>query len=351
MKKIFSIALAALSLLAVTSCYDTMDSKSSIDKKFEDATQLTSVGVTLVSAKATAFNTAAFSATLEDVTNVIDAGFQVSTNAEFTGDVLTFAYEIIEEEEGDEVVEEGAEEEEGEEGEGDGEEAGEETPAPEEESDDEPVVFPNQIDVEATGLEGETTYYVRAYAATPAGTVLSEVKEFTTPVVPIFGVAGLYTIQEYSLNDDDVWEPDGGPYKILIEQDEDDETTLYITNFFGFGGTVEGFYEEEEETIYISSGSVIGTYGSYGNVMIRGVNDEFTAYTKYVYIAFQPLGGAVQSGIYYVYVSAGPFGYYMFDGVHDNEAAPEEESSEGPVRPKFAVRKTYRPFDNYRLLR
>lgn len=318
--------LAAVAMLS--SCWDTMDDKADIDAAFTDASQADKVGVVLVDAAVTSYQSLTASATVADGTDLVEQGILVADNPEFV-DALAFdgSYTLFEEFESEE-----------------------DSPAElglyefndgvyKQTSDEEidpykdyyAKTMPSSFTVDAVGLQGETDYYVCAYAVTrKAGMVRSNVLQVTTPPIPVFETpGGYYTITEYELDDDNVVDPSTkAVYPMLIIEDPDDETALTIVNFGGwynFGNVMtDAVYDPEEHMIYIPSGSKIGVYGSYGNMMTGGINEAITAYTKNVEIAFEPVGGLLTLiGYYRVYVNAGTIGWYTMSGVHDVDEAEE----------------------------
>ena len=329
MKKIFLKSMTILAAVAMlSSCWDTMDDKADIDAAFSDASQADKVGVVLVDAAVTSYQSITASATVADGTDLVEQGILIADNPEFV-DALAFdgSYSLFEEFESEE-----------------------DSPADlglyefkdgvyqltaDEEIDPEKEYFaksmPASFTVDAEGLEGDTEYYVCAYAVTrKAGMVRSNVMQMTTPPIPVYETpGGYYTITEYALDDDNVVDPSTkAVFWMYIMEDPDDDTALTIVNFGGwynFGNAmVEAIYDPEEHMIYIPSGSKIGEYPGYGSMLTGGINESITAYTKNIEIEFEPLGGFLTLiGYYRVYVNAGTIGWYTMSGVHDVEDAEE----------------------------
>ena len=207
--------------------------------------------------------------------------------------------------------------------------------------------LPSNFAASATTLTGNTTYYVCAYAVTPSGIAISEVQQLQTPETPIYGIDGYYVTKEYLLDEDywETWSTDGSAYIVYIESDPSDETAVSIYNLFAlsdiFGGDecIDAIYEPDEGVIYIPSGSATGySYGSYGSIIVRGVNSSVSAYTSYIEMAFTPRGGFITTTPCFMAVSAGrlsDYTYFEMEHLSDEEVA---ELLSG------AKKRTYAPF-------
>ena len=324
MKKIFLKSMTVLAAVALlSSCWDTMDDKADIDASFADASQAQKAGVALTDVTVTSYQSLDANVTVADASNVIEQGILVSKNPEFV-DAIVFdgSYEVFTdfESEDDSPAALGLYEKSG--------STYKLTSDTEIGSKDYfKKTMPAAFTVTAEGLDGETDYYVRAYAVTRgAGMVVSDVIDVTTPPIPFYETPdGWYTITEYALDDDNNVDPETKEeYPMIIQSDPDDETALSIINFGGWYGVgnivVDAIYSPEDHQIYIPSGTQIGTHSKYGAVVTGGINAALTAYTSYIVIDFAQLGGLLTlDGYYRVYCSAGTFGWYTMSGIHDVE--------------------------------
>lgn len=381
--------LAAVALL--TSCMDTMDDKADIDAAYNNPSQVTSTGVTLVSAEVKSYKRIDMQGSITNLDNVIEMGFLVGTSPDMSGaisiDATDYSEIIVNPSERGwyeevatpkEVVENPDDDTDysyvlSEDTEFDPSknyfyDAGNTPVSPykegwyvedgkttyklstdteiDPETDYYMQSFPEAFALSANTLQGGTTYYVCAYALTPSGIATSEVMQLTTPETPIFDISGYYFVNEYILDEDDMetWNYNG-LYWLYIDADPDDPTALIMYNLFGlcdiFGGFegVDAIYDPDEQMVYIASGSATGyTYGAYGNIMLRGVNASISAYTPYIEFEFTPKGGFLDSSICFMGVSAGRLSdYTYFEMEHMTDADVEEIF--GSAKPR-----TYAPF-------
>ena len=81
MKNIFKTFISCIVLaVGVTSCYDEMDSKSSIDAQYDQASNITaSLGESTV----LSFSEISINGSISSTEGVLEAGFMVSTSADF----------------------------------------------------------------------------------------------------------------------------------------------------------------------------------------------------------------------------------------------------------------------------
>ncbi|MCR4612470.1 MAG: hypothetical protein K5778_00550 [Bacteroidaceae bacterium] len=265
MKKIFLNTMAVLAAATLlTSCWDTMDDKASIDAAYTTESQVTSTGVTLTSATVKSYKRIDLVGSASNIENVTEMGFMVGEDPSMSGamsfDATDYSAVIVnpsergwyEEVETEVII---TEEEsdmydtlvgENELGEpyyyyiqysyvlsADTEidfsksyfyDATGETPvSPAKEgwyinngstyklSADtaiDPAIeyymksIPSNFAISASGLSGATTYYVCAYAVTPSGVAISEVQQLTTPETPVYGISGYYFTTEFELDED-----------------------------------------------------------------------------------------------------------------------------------------------------
>lgn len=166
------------------------------------------------------------------------------------------------------------------------------------------------------GLSEQTLYYVRAYAFTKTGIlVFGEATSFTTPKAPIFSLDGIYTATEYELDDNNEWSL-AGQYKIGIEFDANDPTIVYISNIWDGEMTVQGVWDETTGIVTVPNYSTIFLHPSYGDVWMRGVNEDITGYTNDIQFQFTAFGGKIVSTPWAAQCAAGDFGFYRLTMEH-----------------------------------
>jgi len=276
MKKIFKYILPCMALgLVLTSCYDEVDDKSTIDNKYFKSS---ANSVAFTSADVIDYQSIALAATVADTIDMKEVGFQVATSADFKDCASVVA-----------------------------------------------TRDKNAFSASVAGLEGETKYFARAYVVAQNGNTIlsSEVKELTTPRVPIYTVNNTFLVHELEYDsDNEEWVPqlddegnDVGYYLINIEFAEGSDTDVIITGFCGFSdAVVAGTWDAESSTITLEAPQAVGEHARYGTMFFRGLNDGITGYTNTVVLKFTPLGGLISSSNYTLSVQAGNFGYYRFDG-------------------------------------
>lgn len=270
MKKIFKLLLVCLCLpVALTGCYSEMDDKADIDAQYVGGTAPTT---SLTSATVTSFSTMEAVGTVDAKGGtVLEAGVMLSTSSDFASFDSYAAEEVSE-----------------------------------------------SFTVSISGLNDNTTYYVRSYAVSAAnGIVVSEAQTASTPVAPIFDVDGTYTTQEYEIDTETGTESLSATYKVTIAFAEGSDTKVNITNLFEGGETIVGTYNKDRGTITVAQNQIIGVHSSYGNIFIRPVNDEISGYVSSATFTFQSKGGFMNSSIWAASVSAGNFGFYRVKMTHD----------------------------------
>lgn len=270
MKNIFKLLFPCLfAVVALSGCYDEMDSKLSIDDKYEGGnkpvTSLTSVSVLT-------FSSMEVSGTVDVKDNaVLEIGVMLSTSNDFATYSSYAAAEV------------GA-----------------------------AFSFP------IIELNDNTTYYVRSYAVSATnGTVVSDVKTVTTPVAPIFKLEGVYTAKQYVIDTNAGTTTLDDTYKVTIAFEEGSTTKVKVTNIFGGGMTVDGTFNVAKNSFTIASGSIIANDSQYGEVFINPVNDEITNFIENATFTFQTKGGFLNSSTWAASVSAGNFGFYKLQMTHD----------------------------------
>ena len=269
MKNIFKLMIPCLAVaFALTSCNDTMDDKAVIDAKYEKATTAT---VALGDVEAVDFQTisAVFSAT--GAAEILEQGIQVAESSDFSNTIQTYASAKI-----------------------------------------------GELDtIEVSKLTELTTYYVRSYVVTrTAGTIVSEVKSVTTPKAPIFPINGEYVAIEWDYNKDSKEWVAADTYDIAVEFDAEDPSIVNITNLWGGGMTVQGQYDEAKGVVTVPNNQIIYVHPDHGDVWLKGINYEVTAWTSAVTFQFTALGGKMNSTPMAAQCSAGNFGFFYLTMEH-----------------------------------
>lgn len=250
MKNIFKTSVSCLALaIAVTSCYDDLEDKSSIDAKYEQASNITT---TLGETNVLTFSQIAAEGSVSDTLGVLETGVMVSTTEDFASYSVYKAAEVA-----------------------------------------------TSFQVTVNNLEEKTTYYVRSYAYTTNGTMVSEPTSVTTPVAPIFDLNGTYTAIDFDPEDDS----EAGEYEVTIQFAEGSETDILITNLWDGGLTVEAKFDPKTGKISIPAGQVIYVHADYGDVWMEDEdgNDNIAG-------QFIAKGGFLNINTYSAVCGAGSFG-------------------------------------------
>ena len=213
MKNIFKTFISCIVLaVGVTSCYDEMDSKSNIDAEYEQASNITaSLGESAV----LTFSEISVNGNISGTEGVLEAGFMVSTSADFASYNSYKAGEVA-------------------------------------------STFSSVIN----NLTENTTYYIRSYAYTIGGTIVSEVTSITTPAAPIFELNGGYTAVDYNTEDNSA----GESYEVTIEFVSGSTTDIKITNLWDGGKTINAKYDSKTGKVSIPTKQVIFVHADYGDV-------------------------------------------------------------------------------------
>lgn len=250
MKNIAKIFISCLALaVGLSGCYDEMDDKAVVDANHTKTCDAT---ISLNEASVVSFSELAVSGAVSDLEGVMEVGFMISTTEDFL------------------------------------------------DSDTYPMSeMTTSFSLPITGLDEQTTYYVRSYAYTIAGLKISDVMSVTTPVAPIFEVDGVYTAIEYSTEDNSA----GAPYNVLVEFEEGSTTNLLITNLWGGGMTVKATFDAASGKVTIPAKQIIYVDSQYGNVWMEDGNDA-----KAILGQFTPKGGFLNINAFYAICSAGSFG-------------------------------------------
>lgn len=267
MKNISKTLILCLTLAGgLTSCYDEMDSKESIDQLYE-ANDAPTVSVS--SASATSFSSIEVNGSVSTDQNILETGVMVSTSADFA----TYS-----------------------------------TYPSEEVSTTFTIAIPS--------LNDNTTYYVRAYAVGRSNTAVSESKEIKTPIAPIFDLNGTYSVQQYYYDDDaGEWTLDDS-YEVEIAFEEGSTDKVTISNVFGGGTVIKGIYNETKSLISVAAEQIIMNHNKYGEVFMLPVNNAMASYVDNATFTFQSKGGYMSSSIWQARCSAGSFGMYKLSMAH-----------------------------------
>lgn len=250
MKNIFKTFIPCIALaIGVTSCYDDIDSKSSIDAKYEQSSDVT---VSLGEVSATSFSDISASGSLSGVEGVLEAGFMLSNSDDFTSYT---SYKVGE--------------------------------------------IGTSFGVTIKDLEEKTTYYIRSYAYTIGGTKVSEATSITTPAAPIYELNGTYSAVQYNADDNTV----SGEYDVTIEFVAGSTTDIKITNIYNGGKTIDAKYDPATGKITIPTKQVIYVHASYGDVWMEEVDGGKTISGQ-----FTTKGGLLSISTFSAICGAGTFG-------------------------------------------
>ena len=237
MKNIFKTLIPCLVLaVGFTGCYDEMDDKASIDAKYELANVPT---VSLSNANAIDYASASVAASLSSVEGVVEAGFMVAANADFSGAKLYAASAVS-----------------------------------------------SSFEQALAGLAEQTTYNVKAYAYLGDGRmVFSEASSFTTPQAPALS-AEMLSGKTYTATVTNYF-GDVFTFNVTLVADAADPNKIWIHNldpyFASYGYTAENGYnifegvlDVENETITIAQGQKIG-YGGVALVVFDNADPDAAA--------------------------------------------------------------------------
>ena len=163
-------------------------------------------------------------------------------------------------------------------------------------------------------MNENTTYYVRTYAVTAnSGIVTSESKTIKTPVAPVYSIDGTYTAIQYDAQGKE--EPES--YKVQINYVAGSETSVEIFNIFNGGQKITGTYKKADGTLVIPTDQIVMLHPSYGEVLMKGVDDAIENYTKTISCSFTAKGGTLITGNWQASCSAGSFGFFYLSMKHE----------------------------------
>ena len=250
MKNIFKSLISCLALaIGVTSCYDEMDSKSSIDAQHAQSSNVTA---SINDVSAVSFSKVSANGAVSDVEGVLEVGFILSSSADFTTYTTYPAKEVA-----------------------------------------------TSFNATITDLADASTFYVRSYAYTIDGTKVSEAASVTTPVAPVFDLNGTYLAVEYSAKDDS----EAGEYEVTVEFVAGSTTDIKITNLWEGGETIDATYDPATGKISIPTMQIIAVHPSYGDVWIEEKDGGETVSGQ-----FTTKGGFLNINTYSAICNAGTFG-------------------------------------------
>lgn len=250
------IPCLAASLL-VCSCNDVMDDKADIDSKYTIKGESPTVSISEV--QVASYGTAVtVASTVSDVSNVIEEGVMVATDAAFSdakyavADTVTADYSLTVED-----------------------------------------------------LEGETSYYVKSYVVTRNWEIIyGDAQSFTTPEANPWTAqyVGDYTYTVFFADADGNPQVDSG---LTLWVSAQDANTYKISNW-GMG-TDFTFSFQADGSILVADQAIGYEYGSYGMVMV-GDLVTYTQSTKYGVSGYDSETGTFTFAVVY-YVEAGNLGY------------------------------------------
>lgn len=277
MKKIFRIILPCLALVAgLSSCQESLiDDKAKVDASHE-ATRQTPPTVTLAgSIDAPVYMpfagsyTLSTSFTISDTTNVEECGLMISADQDFK------TYSVSRQTVG------------------------------------------TSVDAVATGVDGGTSY-VRAFAVTKDGaTIISnEVQTVTAEPISEYDIFGTYTARDYKYNKDtETFDLQDDTYEIEVSAIEGSDS-VNVKNLWDAETTLKAAYNAKDGTISIPSESPFMDDPKYGQLTIKGINDEITSYTDNVVLTFSKKGGVMATTNYTILTDKGSFGYFYTEMYH-----------------------------------
>lgn len=262
MKNIFKTLIPCLALsVALVGCYDEMDDKDVVEAGFAS---IPAPAVTLNNVTVDGYSGFTLDGAVNSLDNVMEVGFMVSADAEFTNPTIATV--------------------------------------------DEPAT---NFNLSVTGLKDDMTYYIRTYAYTKAGMTFSEVQNATLPKAPEFAdkyLFGNYYAADYTSAGVLDYE-----YQVSIKQHNGIWNQISIKGLYGYDGTITATVDFENKIITTSPYSVLYINSTYGDVWMWGLDvvDGKLAYkSEPVAIATYDDQGNIQFDYWAARCSAGAFGYY-----------------------------------------
>ncbi len=254
MKNIVGTFIACLALtVGMSGCYDDIDDKVVIDAKHEQSCEVT---VSLGETSVVSFSEIAVGGAVSSLEGVLEVGFMLSATDDFS---KYDSYPVKE--------------------------------------------LATSFSMPISSLSETTTYYVRSYAYTIAGTKVSETKSLTTTASPVFDLNGVYSAVDYDAEEN----TGGDSYEVTVEFVDGSETELSIANLWDGGMTINATYDPATGKISIPAKQIIYVHPSYGDVWMEDGNGKdviegnFTAKGGFLNInTFSAICGAGSFGAQYV---------------------------------------------------
>jgi len=260
MKKTIQLLIAIVSVaFLAASCTKTMGSKDSIDAQYTVAEPTLSI-----SAGSVSFNSIEIKFNLDDASKAFQTGFEIAEDEN-----LTESSVVVSKVAGD--------------------------------------------NTSVGGLKAETNYYIKGFVYGKGGQVVySNVLSVKTAEAPNLPLAGKYTAidSQYSSGS---WIP-GDPYEVEIKVEG---TSVTISNLWDGGTDINATFDSSTNMLSIASEQIIMVHPTYGNAAIYFYNSTLSAFAETGYGEFTPKGGTLLINPYAVRVSAGSFGNFYTELVHD----------------------------------
>ena len=134
-----------------------------------------------------------------------------------------------------------------------------------------------------------------------------------TPAAPVYSIDGTYTAIQYDAQGKE--EPES--YKVQINYVAGSETSVEIFNIFNGGQKITGTYNKADGTLVIPTDQIVMLHPSYGEVLMKGVDDAIENYTKTISCSFTAKGGTLITGNWQASCSAGSFGFFYLSMKHE----------------------------------
>lgn len=262
MKNIFKTLIPCLALsVALTGCYDEMDDKAVVEAGFATINAPT---VSLNNLTVDGYEGFTLEGAVSSLDNVLEVGFMVSADAEFTNPTIATVSEAA-----------------------------------------------TNFTLAVTGLKDDMTYYIRTYAYTKGGMAFSEAKTAALPKAPEFAdkyLFGTYAAADYTTAGTLDYE-----YVVNIEQKNGLWNKVTIKNIWGYGQTITATVDFEKKTITSDPYSVIYIDSTYGDTWTWGlsvVDGKLVRNEECVVVATYDEEGNITWGYWSAQCSAGSFGQY-----------------------------------------
>ena len=87
--------------------------------------------------------------------------------------------------------------------------------------------------------------------------------------------------------------------------------------YFNGGQKITGTYNKADGTLVIPTDQIVMLHPSYGEVLMKGVDDAIENYTKTISCSFTAKGGTLITGNWQASCSAGSFGFFYLSMKHE----------------------------------